>query len=143
MPAHRRGVLRDGGIPTVEPFRRGARPRRRGTIGGIYGIGGGSLLSPILVGRGIPVSTVAPAALTSTFVTSIVGATTYVVLALTTSGHDIEPAWMIGIISGLGGLCGGYLGAHLQPFLPEKALRVCLGISAIVTAVLYAVQAVS
>lgn len=88
-------------------------------------------------------STVAPAALTSTFLTSIVGASTYVMLALTTTGHDIAPTWMIGIISGLGGLCGCYLGAHLQPFLPEKALRICLGISAIVAAVLYAIQAVS
>lgn len=114
-----------------------------GTIGGIYGIGGGSLLSPILVGRGVPVTTVAPAALTSTFVTSIVGAGTYLVLALTTSGHDIAPNWMVGIISGLGGLCGGYLGAHLQPFAPEKALRAGLGVSAIVTAVLYAIEALS
>lgn len=45
--------------------------------GGIYKIGGGSLLGPILVGRGAPVATVAPAALASTFVTSIVGAATY------------------------------------------------------------------
>jgi uncharacterized protein len=52
-------------------------------VGGIYGVGGGSLLSPILVGLGLPVSTVAPGALTSTFVTSLVGATTYTALATT------------------------------------------------------------
>jgi uncharacterized protein len=33
-----------------------------GTIGGIYGIGGGSLLGPILVGLGFSVVEVAPAA---------------------------------------------------------------------------------
>ncbi|MFF1954823.1 TSUP family transporter, partial [Kitasatospora herbaricolor] len=33
-----------------------------GTVGGIYGIGGGSILGPILVGRGVPVAEVAPAA---------------------------------------------------------------------------------
>jgi uncharacterized protein len=44
-----------------------------GVVGGIYGIGGGSLLSPVLVGRGVPVYVVAPAALTSTFITSVVG----------------------------------------------------------------------
>ena len=38
--------------------------RKPPVVGGIYGIGGGSLLSPILVGRGFPISTVAPAALT-------------------------------------------------------------------------------
>jgi len=114
-----------------------------GVVGGIYGIGGGSLLSPILVGRGTPVSEVAPAALTSTFVTSIVGAATYVVLALTTAGHNIAPDWAVGIICGVGGLCGGYLGAHLQPLLPEKVLRAGLGISAIVVAALYTAQALA
>jgi uncharacterized membrane protein YfcA len=114
-----------------------------GVVGGIYGIGGGSLLSPILVGRGMPVAEVAPAALTSTFVTSIVGAATYTLLALTTSGHDIAPDWAIGIICGVGGLCGGYLGAHLQPLLPEKVLRAGMGISAIVIAALYAAQALA
>jgi uncharacterized membrane protein YfcA len=72
-----------------------------------------------------------------------VRAATYLLLALTTTGQDIAPDWMIGSISGLGGLCGGYLGAHLQPFISAKALRVCLGIAAIVTAVLYVIQALS
>jgi uncharacterized membrane protein YfcA len=130
-----------------EPFGPDARPPSNhfiailalgvGVVGGIYGIGGGSLLSPILVGRVIPLATVAPAALTSTFVTSVAGAITYVVLALTSVSHDIAPDWFIGVICGLGGLCGGYLGAHLQPVLPEKALRVGLGVLAIVTALLY------
>ena len=47
-----------------------------GVVGGIYGIGGGSILGPLLVGSGLPVATVAQAALASTFVTSIVGAAT-------------------------------------------------------------------
>ncbi|MEO3855753.1 sulfite exporter TauE/SafE family protein [Acrocarpospora sp. B8E8] len=40
-----------------------------GVIGGVYGIGGGSILGPILVGWGMPVGYVAPAALASTFLT--------------------------------------------------------------------------
>jgi uncharacterized membrane protein YfcA len=39
-----------------------------GIVGGIYGIGGGSILGPILVGSGVAVSVVAPAALASTFI---------------------------------------------------------------------------
>ena len=113
-----------------------------GIVGGIYGIGGGSLLSPILVTRGMPVSTVAPAALTSTFVTSFVGAATYLVLASVVATGDIAPDWMVGIVCGLGGLCGGYLGARMQPFLPERVLRVGLGIVAVATAVIYVAQAV-
>jgi len=63
-----------------------------GIIGGIYGIGGGSLLSPILVGRGHPIATVAPATLVSTFITSAAGAITYVILAITThrTAHRTE-----------------------------------------------------
>jgi uncharacterized protein len=112
-----------------------------GVVGGIYGIGGGSLLAPVLVGRGLPIAIVAPAALTSTFATSIAGAITYAILATTSPGHHIAPDWAIGIAAGVGGLIGGYLGARLQPVFPEPALRTILGFLAIATAVLYAVQA--
>lgn len=111
-----------------------------GVIGGIYGIGGGSLLSPILVGRGIPVAIVAPATLISTFVTSTLGAVTYLALAIITAEHHIAPNWTIGFTAGAGGLIGGYLGARLQPHLPEQALRTGLGVLAIATAALYLIQ---
>lgn len=112
-----------------------------GVVGGIYGIGGGSLLSPILVGRGVPMGEVAPAALTSTLLTSLAGAATYAVLAVSTGGTDVAPDWIIGICCGAGGLIGGYLGAHLQPVLPEQGLRYALGATAVTTAALYLLQA--
>jgi uncharacterized protein len=111
-----------------------------GVIGGIYGIGGGSILGPVLVGRGLPVPVVAPAALASTFVTSVAGAVTFALLALTGRG-DIAPDWSVGILCGVGGLIGGYLGAHLQPRLPERGLRLVLGGLAVALAVVYAIQA--
>ncbi|MER6832305.1 sulfite exporter TauE/SafE family protein [Streptosporangium sp. NPDC000563] len=113
-----------------------------GIVGGIYGIGGGSLLGPILAGRGLSMARVAPAALASTFVTSIVGALTYAVLALIAPG-DIAPVWALGLLCGLGGLIGGYVGAHLQPRLPEVGLRLLLGTLAVALAGLYAAQALS
>lgn len=111
-----------------------------GVIGGIYGIGGGSILGPILVGRGWPVAGVAPSALASTFVTSVVGAVTYGLLALVAVG-DIAPDWPVGLACGLGGLVGGYVGARLQPRLPEVVLRLLLGVLAIGLSLLYAAQA--
>jgi uncharacterized membrane protein YfcA len=111
-----------------------------GTIGGIYGIGGGSLLGPILAGRGIPMAQVAPAALASTFVTSIAGAGTYGLLALF-AGGEIAPHWTLGLLCGAGGLVGGYVGARLQPRLPEPALRLLLGALATGLAVLYLLDA--
>jgi uncharacterized membrane protein YfcA len=111
-----------------------------GTVGGIYGIGGGSLLGPVLAGRGMPVAQVAPAVLASTFVTSIVGAATYAVLAVFTAG-SIAPDWALGVLCGVGGLIGGYAGARLQPRLPEPALRFLLGALATALAVLYVAEA--
>lgn len=111
-----------------------------GTIGGIYGIGGGSLLGPILASRGTPITHLAPAVLASTFATSIAGALSYVIIAATTTG-DIAPDWTLGLASGLGGLIGGYLGARLQPRIPERALRLLLGTLATALAVLYLIQA--
>ena len=62
-----------------------------GVVGGIYGIGGGSILGPVLTGRGIPVTEVAPAALASTFLTSVTGAVTYALLAMVHHGGSIAP----------------------------------------------------
>jgi uncharacterized membrane protein YfcA len=47
-----------------------------GCVGGIYGIGGGSILAPVLIGAGQRPEEVAPAALASTFVTSVAGVVT-------------------------------------------------------------------
>jgi uncharacterized membrane protein YfcA len=110
-----------------------------GVVGGIYGIGGGSILGPILVGRGSPVSLVAPAALSATFVTSAVGSLTYALLGLVHSG-SIAPDWTVGLACGLGGLVGGYLGAYAQPHVPETALRLLLGTVAIAVGAMYVVQ---
>ena len=133
---------------TVVPSRSSLRPRTIsrlafvvGVLGGIYGIGGGSILGPILVGTGMAVARVAPAALASTFVTSIIGVAAYAVLALGASG-SIAPDWSLGIATGIGGLVGGFTGAHLQPRLPERLLRGVLGVLAIALAAAYLVQAV-
>jgi uncharacterized membrane protein YfcA len=110
-----------------------------GVVGGVYGIGGGSILSPILVGSGMTVAIVAPAALASTFITSVIGALTYAVLALFAHG-SIAPDWPLGIACGLGGLVGGYLGARLQPVVPERVLRLLLGCLAVGIGGLYLIQ---
>lgn len=116
----------------------GLRGRNRG---GIYGIGGGSILGPLLVARGMPVAQVAPAALASTFITSRAGAGTFALPSL--AGSDTTaPNWYLGLACGLGGLIGGHLGARLQPRLPETALRMTLGTLAVALGALYAAQAV-
>ena len=89
-----------------------------GCVGGIYGIGGGAILAPILIGSGRSPAEVAPATLPSTFVTSVAGVITFLVLSTHHHG-SIAPDWGVGIALGIGGLIGGYTGARLQPHLPE------------------------
>lgn len=113
-----------------------------GLIGGIYGIGGGSLLAPILTASGYLVTVVAPAALVSTFLTSCVGAATYGALAII--GHSAAaPDWPIAISCGIGGLFGGYIGAALQPHLPTRLLTRGLGAMAVLLSVSYIVATVT
>jgi uncharacterized membrane protein YfcA len=98
-----------------------------GCVGGIYGIGGGSILAPILIGSGRHPSEVAPAALASTFVTSVAGVITFTILSMHADA-PIAPDWPTGIALGVGGLTGAYLGARLQSRLPEVAVRRIVGV---------------
>lgn len=103
-----------------------------GCVGGIYGIGGGSILAPILIGSGRPASEVAPAALASTFVTSLAGVITFTILSI--SAGPVAPNWPTGIALGIGGIAGGYLGARMQSRLPDTLIRRVVGILAIAIA---------
>jgi uncharacterized protein len=107
-----------------------------GTVGGLYGIGGGSILAPILIALGYSVYEVAPATLAATFLTSIVGIATYQVLQAF-HGGAIAPQWILGGCLGVGGFAGSYCGARLQRRLPERNLRRLLGMIACLVAVRY------
>jgi uncharacterized protein len=105
-----------------------------GCAGGIYGIGGGAILAPVLIGSGRPASEVAPAALASTFVTSLGGVITFTILSI--SEGPVAPNWPTGIALGIGGLLGGYLGARMQSRLPDVLIRRVVGVLAIAIAAL-------
>jgi uncharacterized membrane protein YfcA len=112
-----------------------------GLIGGVYGIGGGSLLAPLLVGMGLSVLAVAPASIAVTFLTSVVGVVAFALLSLTRSG-SIAPDWSLGIALGLGGLVGGFCGARLQGRLPEALIRRGLGALSVLLAIRYGLELV-
>jgi hypothetical protein len=107
-----------------------------GTVGGIYGIGGGSILAPILLALGYSAYEVAPATLAAPFLTSIGGIVTYQALQVT-HGGAIAPDWALGAFLGAGGFAGSYLGARLQRHLPEGTLRRLLGLIACVVGLRY------
>jgi uncharacterized membrane protein YfcA len=131
-----------GGAQAARPRRPLPRPvliaaaAAVGCVGGIYGIGGGSILAPVLIGTGRPPSEVAPAALASTFVTSVAGVVTFTVLSLHHSG-PVAPDWPTGIALGAGGLAGSYAGARIQSRLPDGLIRRLVGILVVAIACRY------
>jgi uncharacterized membrane protein YfcA len=98
-----------------------------GCVGGIYGIGGGSILAPILIGTGRPPKEVAPDALASTFVTSVAGVATFMILSVHHHG-SVSPDWPTGLALGVGGLAGAYSGARIQRRLPGVLIRRVMGV---------------
>jgi len=106
-----------------------------GVIGGIYGIGGGAIIAPFLVSFfGLPVYTVAGAALMGTFVTSIAGVVFYQAIAPFYPDMSVAPDWLLGILFGIGGMAGMYLGARCQKFVPARAIKWMLAAIIIFTA---------
>lgn len=95
-----------------------------GLIGGIYGIGGGAIMSPFLVAMfGLPVYAIAGACLFATFLTSLAGVCFYSLLARLWHYPWAAPDWALGALLGIGGIAGMYCGASLQKYIPIKYLR--------------------
>lgn len=109
-----------------------------GIVGGVYGIGGGSIIAPFFVTFfGLPVYTVAGAALMGTFVTSVAGVAFYQAIAPLYPALSVAPDWSLGLLFGLGGTAGMYLGARCQKFVPARAIKWMLAGILIFTAAKY------
>jgi uncharacterized membrane protein YfcA len=107
-----------------------------GCADGIYGIGGSSILAPILLGSGRKPAVAAPAALASTFVTSVAGVITFAILSLHEHG-SVAPDWPTGIARGVGGLAGAYTGGRLQSRMSDVVIRRLVGVLVIAISVRY------
>jgi uncharacterized membrane protein YfcA len=95
-----------------------------GVIGGVYGIGGGSIVAPFFVTIvGLPVFTIAGAALMGTFVTSVAGVAFYHLLSSFYPHMSVEPDWLLGLLFGAGGMVGMYLGARAQKWVSGRIIK--------------------
>jgi uncharacterized protein len=112
-----------------------------GIVGGIYGIGGGAIIAPFFVSVfHLPVYTVAGAALMGTFVTSIAGVGFYQAIAPFYPDMSVAPDWFLGLLFGIGGMAGMYLGARFQKFVPARVIKWMLAGVIIFTATKYIVE---
>ncbi len=111
-----------------------------GIIGGAYGIGGGAIIAPFCVAFfHLPVYTIAGATLMGTFITSVAGGLFFSVIP-TTNGISPMPDWPLGFLFGIGGFIGMYLGAKTQKYVPQKFIKIIVGIAILILAAKYIVQ---
>jgi len=109
-----------------------------GIVGGIYGIGGGAIIAPFFVTFfGLPVYTIAGAALMGTFITSVAGVAFYQAIAPFYPNLSVAPDWLLGVLFGLGGMAGMYLGARCQKFVPARVIKWMLAGIITLTAIKY------
>jgi uncharacterized membrane protein YfcA len=110
-----------------------------GIVGGVYGIGGGSIIAPFLITFfKLPVYAIAGAVLLGTFTSSAAGVAFYSLIPL--NGEVAPPDWMLGILFGAGGLLGMYFGAKMQRYVSEKWIKLILGIIVFIIASRYVLK---
>ncbi len=92
-----------------------------GVLGGVYGIGGGAIIAPFLVAiYNLPVYTIAGATLDRNVCHIGRGRRILPVRRSLFPGMRVQPDWMLGILFGLGGCCGTYVGARTQRFVSSQ-----------------------
>ncbi len=100
-----------------------------GLIAGVYGIGGGAIMAPVLITLfRLPVHAVAGPALASTCIISIFGVLFYTVAGrLPGLAHlAVAPDWKLGLLLAAGGAAGIYCGARVQKHLPAWPIKLIL-----------------
>jgi uncharacterized membrane protein YfcA len=107
-----------------------------GIVGGVYGIGGGSIIAPFLITFfKLPVFAIAGAVLLGTFTSSAAGVAFYSLIPI--NGSVAPPDWILGILFGAGGLLGMYFGAKMQKYVSEKWIKLVLGMIVLIIATRY------
>jgi uncharacterized membrane protein YfcA len=98
-----------------------------GIVGGVYGIGGGSIIAPFFVTFfRLPIHTVAGATLMGTFITSVAGVAFYQLIAPFFPAMSVAPDWGLGLLFGIGGMAGMYLGAYCQKYVSANLIKLML-----------------
>ncbi len=101
-----------------------------GVVGGSYGIGGGALMAPFLISvLGLPPAITSGATLFSTWCTSVLAALFYAFGPKFGTHTQTSPDWLLGILFGLGGMAGIFVGTRLQSKVPDRLIKFILGVA--------------
>ncbi len=109
-----------------------------GIVGGIYGIGGGAIIAPFFVTFfKLPIYIVAGATLMGTLVTSVAAVLFYEAISPLFPALSVSPDWLLGLLFGIGGAGGMYLGARCQRFVSATFIKALLTFAMGFTALKY------
>lgn len=99
-----------------------------GLIGGIYGIGGAAIIAPLLISWfRLPIYVASGASLLAGWAGALFGLFSYAVFWPLVSGLPaVSPDFRLGLLFGLGGMLGVYIGSALQRYLPPLPLKIMM-----------------
>ena len=99
-----------------------------GLAGGIYGIGGAAIIAPLLISWfRLPIYVAGGASLLAGWSGAIFGLFSYAVFWPLISGLPaVSPDFRLGLLFGLGGMLGVYIGSALQRYLPPRPLKILM-----------------
>ena len=99
-----------------------------GLAGGIYGIGGAAIIAPLLVSYfHLPIYIINGASLLAGWAAAFFGLIAYIAIWPLMSGKaPVMPDFKLGLLFGLGGMVGVYVGSSLQRFLPPTPLKLLM-----------------
>ena len=99
-----------------------------GLAGGIYGIGGAAIIAPILISHfHLPIYIINGASLLAGWAAAVFGLVSYILIWPLVSGQPpVMPDFKLGLLFGLGGMAGVYIGSALQRFLQPGPLKILM-----------------
>jgi len=110
-----------------------------GIVTGVYGAGCGVIIVSLLVSWfRLPVHTISGAILLGMFLPSVAGVAFYSLIAPFFPDQSVSPDWALGLLFGLGGLVGVYLGSYCQKWVPASVIKWGLGVVLVGLALRYA-----
>jgi uncharacterized membrane protein YfcA len=112
-----------------------------GVVASALGVGGGFLLVPILVSLfGLPMYVLVAATIPFVITLSLTGLLSYTITLPMLTGISTPPDWAFGLFVASGAIFGAWLASKTQRFVPERYLKVMLGVITGVGGLLYIIN---